>query len=101
MSDLLTSIDASAIPVELGGECTTLLSESNEEKQLRELVASRLIDDDVGGPHYHGSLEIEKTISSNQYHSSDVYEEDMKIEDIECQVLCRLPSRMKKMKIIV
>ncbi len=88
MSDLLTSIDASAIPVQLGGECTTLLSESNEEKQLKELVASRLIDDGIGGPYYHGSLEIEKTISSNQYHSSDVYEE-VKIQDIECQVLCR------------
>ncbi len=95
MSDLLTSIDAYEIPLELGGECTSLLSESNEEKQLRELVASRLRDDGCisGSKFPDGSLEIEQPIRSNQYNSSDnVYEDDVKIEDIEYQVLCTQAS---------
>ncbi len=87
MIELLTCIDASAIPVELGGDCTTMLSESNEEKQLREFVASRLIDN--GGPHYEG-LEIEKTMS-HRSQLNDVYDEDTEMEDIECQV-CRFPG---------
>ncbi len=88
MIELLTCIDASAIPVELGGDCTTMLSESDEEKQLREFVASHLIDD--RGLHYE-SLEIEKPMSC-QSQLNDVYDyEDTVMEDIECQV-CRFPG---------
>ncbi len=90
MSDLLTCIDVSEIPAELGGECTSLLSESNEEMELREFVArqQRLIDGDNGpSPSHYRSLEIEKAMNSSPSSNPLDFQDDMEMEeDLEYQV---------------